>query len=68
MVKVNSEKPVVSRKVVCTRCGYEWEYSGEDVYEGRSTDYTGSSDLYYYIVCPRLSCGNNTKVACWRNP
>lgn len=48
MVRVISEKPVLTRKVICNYCGYELEYTGQDV----KASYFG--DKYRnFIECPR---------------
>lgn len=62
MVTVKSPKPVKTKTVVCENCGYELEYTGEDVRSYNKTDYGGGSDTYYYITCPRPSCGKTTNV------
>lgn len=56
VVKVVSDKPVRTKKVICPKCGYELEYTGEDVREYEHRDYTGGSDTVYQIVCPRTTC------------
>lgn len=61
MTKVISEKPVVSFKHVCTKCGYELEYNEIDLvcnimdYEGDSIEKPGM-----YLVCPRTECNRRT--------
>lgn len=65
MVKVVSDKPVRTKKVVCSKCGYELEYTGEDVQSHTSTDYSGCSDTDYYITCPRSSCNERVFVKRW---
>lgn len=65
MVTVKSEKPVRTKTVVCSKCSYELEYTGEDIVSYDKTDYGGGSDTYYYIVCPRRSCGEHVFVKRW---
>jgi hypothetical protein len=61
-VKVVSEGPVLTRKVVCSKCTYELEYTGEDVKE--SSGYCmGESETWHYIVCPR--CKTQVTVKAW---
>lgn len=60
VVKVISEGPVVTRKVVCGKCAYQLEYTLEDVENFTKHDYDGGSDTYYFIVCPR--CKHHTNV------
>lgn len=63
MVIVKSKKPVKTKSVICNKCGYELEYTGEDVKSYDKTDYTGDTDTYYYIVCPRETCGCKVLVS-----
>jgi hypothetical protein len=63
-VRVVSEKPVKTRKVVCSKCGYELEYTGEDVKIG-SGFCMGERDTWSYIVCPRESCKEHVLVKEW---
>lgn len=63
VVRVVSEKPVKARQVTCTKCAYRLEYTGEDVSTVTRTDYTGDSDEYHYIKCPR--CAEKVFVKAW---
>jgi hypothetical protein len=63
VVRVVSDKPVKTKRQVCPKCGYELEYTGEDVKEVSSRDYTGCSDTYYYLHCPRVTCGEQISVS-----
>lgn len=63
MVRVVSEKPVKTKKLICGKCGYELEYTGEDIKEGSSSDYTGDRDYYKYILCPRPTCNHENRVS-----
>lgn len=56
VVRVISDKPIKTKKCTCTKCGYELEYTGEDVSFYNHTDYGGGSDTYYFIICPRETC------------
>ena len=67
VVKVVSEKPIKTKKLVCSKCGYELEYTGEDIHSFTSRDYTGDSDEYYTITCPRQSCGQKNYVDSWNS-
>lgn len=60
-IKVVSDAPVKTKKVVCTKCAYELEYSGEDLQE-----HVGD-DVWYTITCPRPSCGHKVRVKSWNN-
>ncbi len=51
MVNVISDKPVKTKKCICTKCGYELEFTGEDV-----TTSSSDGDVYQSIYCPRQSC------------
>ena len=57
-VKVVSDKPVVTKRRICSNCGYELEYTPNDVVKRTSTDYTGSKDTYLELPCPRKECGH----------
>jgi hypothetical protein len=63
MVTVVSDKPVKTKKVICPNCGFELEYTGVDVTSYEKTDYSGDTDTYYYIVCPRPPCGKKVNVS-----
>lgn len=63
MVKVKSKKPVQPRSIICHNCKYELEFTGEDIKKGSSTDYTGWTDTYHYITCPRPSCNEEIIVS-----
>lgn len=65
MVKVSSEGPVKTLKVVCSKCAYELEYTGEDV-ESSSVTHMGEMDTHWYIVCPREFCQKKVTVGAWR--
>ncbi len=49
-VRVVSSQPVKTKKVICTKCGYELEFTGEDIrISGRDED-------TQVIDCPRKTC------------
>jgi hypothetical protein len=58
MVKVVSEGPVLTKKVICRNCGYELEFTGEDVHSWTDSD----GDLYQRIMCPREKCAKQISV------
>lgn len=64
-VKVVSDRPIRTKKVICSNCGYELEYTGEDVKSYTKTDYGGGTDEYHHITCPRIICGETTNVDRW---
>lgn len=57
MVKVISEKPVLTHKVICHYCGYELEYTGQDV----KGDYFDEK-YKRFIECPREGCKSKVFV------
>lgn len=61
-VKVVSEKPVRTRRVVCGKCSYELEYTGVDVHAG-TYSCMGEGNDWHYIVCPL--CEEKTEVKPW---
>lgn len=63
MVTVKSDKPVKTKTVICMKCSYQLEYTGEDVQSYDKTDYGGGTDTYYYIVCPRPTCREKNNVS-----
>jgi hypothetical protein len=63
VVKVVSEKPVKTKRQVCPKCGYELEYTGEDVESFVHHDYGGGSDTVYYIMCPRQTCNEQINIS-----
>ena len=48
-------------KITCKTCASILEYTKSEELEGKSTDYTGSTDTYDYIVCPEC----NERVVTW---
>lgn len=57
-VKVVSDKPVRTKRIVCGKCSYELEYTGEDIIYG---------DECRYIKCPRPSCTHQNFVKEWKD-
>jgi hypothetical protein len=55
MVKVvdAGPDPSVVKRHVCHNCGAVLEYVPKDIKSRNVTDYTGDSDIVYYIVCPQ---------------
>jgi hypothetical protein len=64
MVTVKSSGPVNTKTVVCTKCAYELEYTGEDV-KSSGGYYMGEYDVSFFIVCPRTSCQQKVFVKAW---
>ncbi len=61
-VKVVSDKPLKTKKVMCTICCYELEYTGVDVKS--SSGYSmGEHDVSFYIECS--NCKNTVSVSGW---
>lgn len=52
--------PSVVKEVICRNCGATLEYVPADIEEVKHTDYSGSTDMYYYIQCP--PCGHKQSV------
>jgi hypothetical protein len=63
MIEVIDEKPdpSVKRKVVCRKCGVKLEYVPLDIRKSVHTDYSGTSDEYFWIDCPRCKEANEVK-------
>lgn len=58
-VKVVSSKTVKTKKIICYNCGYELEYTGEDI----TTSCDSDGDIFRrFITCPRLTCKVQNKV------
>ncbi len=57
-VRVVSEKPVKFQRVTCSKCGYELEYTGEDIIT--SSDSEGYPKQM--IACPRGTCRHYMRV------
>jgi len=62
-VKVVSEGPTRTKRVVCQKCTFELEYTGLDV-EADVGCYMGETQIDYRIKCPH--CGSHTNVKPWR--
>ncbi len=60
-VRVVSDKPVKTKKITCPNCGYELEFTGEDV-KKRTYSCMGESDSELYITCPRSPCNEKITV------
>jgi len=54
-VVIVDEKPDYSviKRVICNNCGIKLEYTPDDVTKESRMDYTGSSDTYSFINCPK---------------
>lgn len=57
MIKVVSDKPVVTLRHICENCCYELEFNNIDLKRHR-TDYEGDAleTRGMYLVCPRPDC------------
>lgn len=62
MVTVVSTVPdqSVVKRVVCKNCGSTLEYVPKDIESHSYRDYTGGSDIDYFIKCP--PCGHKVYV------
>ena len=54
-IKIIDEKPSpnVANEIICTNCGVKLEYVPADTREETRTDYTGGSDTYRVLDCPK---------------
>lgn len=61
-IKIVEMKPDASvvKQVVCRNCGVQLEYVPNDAVEKKHTDYTGDTEVYRVIVCPK--CNNDVEV------
>jgi hypothetical protein len=46
----------VLKKSICRNCGVTLQYVPNDIKQGKSYDYTGDCDTYYFIPC--LNCNH----------
>ncbi len=63
MAKIIS--PPVPRNVRCDQCRATIEYLPEDVEEHHGTDYSGGSDGWKRVKCPRPGCPGHGYVERW---
>lgn len=61
-VKIVSQGPVRTKKVVCSRCCYELEYTGVDV-KSKTVSCLDDVETRYFINCPK--CEHQVRVDCW---
>lgn len=54
-VEVVGEDITVLKETSCRGCGAKLRYGTSDVKQGSSTDYTGDTDYYRYVECPRCN-------------
>lgn len=59
-IEIVGEDEKSKRKATCKQCGAILEFLPADIQTGEVSDYTGSSDTYYWIDCPR--CKNAIQV------
>lgn len=57
-VKVVSSEPLNPKRIVCSGCYYELEYTPNDVVTGHRPhrSFLNESERFQYIVCPRPEC------------
>ncbi len=60
MVTIVGKDLQYQKKVTCPDCSSILEYTQSEVERGRTTDYTGTSEYYYFISCP--CCGGEVTV------
>lgn len=60
-IKVVSSSPVRTRKIVCSNCGYELEFTNADRVRHKTDGYHDPiEEVGWYIVCPRTQCRGRT--------
>lgn len=64
MVTVKSSGPVKTKTVVCSKCAYELEYTGEDI-QSQGGYSMGDYDVSFFIFCPRETCKEKVFVKAW---
>lgn len=52
MPVVVGKDPSMIKRCTCKNCASVIEYKGYEVKQLKSTDYSGCTDIYKYIVCP----------------
>ena len=62
-IRIVSDAPVVTKRVICARCGYELEFNDVDTVAHR-TDSDGDAieRCGMYLVCPREECKHRNLV------
>ncbi len=55
MIRIIDDKPAPSavKRTACDNCGAQLEYTRSDTRIETRTDYTGSSDRYRVLNCPK---------------
>jgi hypothetical protein len=54
VIKTEPDKSVV-KETICRNCGVTLQYVPHDIQERTERDYTGDTDVIYYIDCPACS-------------
>jgi DNA-directed RNA polymerase subunit RPC12/RpoP len=49
---ISRKHPAAAKITVCRNCGAELKYTKADTWKHKTTDYTGSVDIYNVIRCP----------------
>lgn len=62
-VRIVDEKPgpKIVRNAVCCECGVKVEFLPIDIKEREYMDYSGTSDTFYWVDCPK--CQNKIEVS-----
>lgn len=60
MVEVLGKEEGLKKRCTCRKCGNILAYWPNEVRKHRYSDYTGSSDTVFYIMCP---CGEEVTLA-----
>lgn len=62
MIKIINDQPAanVVKQCICSDCGVTLEYTPNDTMVEVHTDYTGDTDRYRFLICPK--CTNKFSV------
>jgi len=55
LIKVLGKSPDFVKQQTCRNCSSVLEYTQADTNKDSTTDYTGCTDSYKYVICP--CCG-----------
>lgn len=60
MVEIVGDDPQIKKRVTCRECGAILEYTPIETISAKHTDYSGSTETWHYVECPR--CSNKQEV------
>ena len=55
MVEIIGDDPALFKEVACRNCAARLRYRPSEVQSRTVKDYSGTSEMFYFIVCPRCS-------------